>query len=99
MYKTYRKSYFASAGDNKVVAAGKAILHRIIIGADVASGDMEISDHASDGDGNIVMQLTGSTLMTANGGGVEVGALFENGICMDLINQTKVTVIWEPVAQ
>lgn len=90
-------TYFATAGDNKVVCAGKAILHRIIFGADVASGDVEISDHASDGDGNIVMQLTGSTLMTAHGT-VEVNAHFHKGICLDLINQTKVTVVWSPAA-
>lgn len=90
-------AYFATAGDNKIVATGKAILRRIIFGADVASGDVEISDSASDGDGNIVMQLTGSTLMTAHGT-VEVNAVFKNGIALDLINQTKVTVIWDPIA-
>lgn len=91
-------TYHASAGDNKVVATGKAILHRIIIGADVASADMEISDHASDGDGNIVMQITGSTLLTSTGGVIEVNAIFKNGICVDQINQTKVTYVWEPTA-
>lgn len=96
--ETWNITYFATAGDNKVVATGKAILHKIIFGADVASGDVEISDHASDGDGNLKSQLTGSTLMTANGGGVEFDVIFNNGICLDLINQTKVTVLWRPIA-
>ena len=98
MKNAHKITYFATAGDNKIVATGKAILHRIIFGADVAAADVEISDHASDGDGNIKMQLTGATLMTAHGGTVEVGALFEKGITLDLVNQTKVTVIWEPIA-
>jgi len=95
--KTNNITHLAGAGANQVVATGKAILHRIIIGADVGSGDVEVSDSNSDGDGNVKVQLTGSTLMTAHGT-IEVGALFENGITLDLTNQTKVTVIWEPTA-
>jgi len=90
------KTYQAAAGDDVVVASGKAILHRIIIGEDVASAQLEVSDHASDGDGNVVIHLSGSTLMTANGGVIEVGAVFFDGISANLTNQTKVTFIWEP---
>lgn len=97
MIESKNITHLAAAGANQVVATGKAILHRIIIGADVASGDIEVSDSPSDGDGNVVLQVTGSTLMTAHGT-VEVGALFEDGITLDLTNQTKVTVIWEPTA-
>ena len=97
-YKTHRITHVAGAGANNIIATGKAVLHRILIGADVASGDIEVSDHATDGDGNVKIQHTGSTLMTANGGCIEVGALFENGITADLTNQTKVTFIWEPTA-
>lgn len=95
--QTKNVTHLPSAGANQVVASGKAILHRIIIGADVASGDIEVSDSANDGDGNVKLQVTGSTLMTAHGT-IEVGALFKEGITLDLTNQTKVTVIWEPVA-
>lgn len=91
-------TYKASAGDNQVIASGKAILRRIIFGADVASGDVEISDSATDGDGNIKLQLTGSTLMTSNGGGIDVNEVFERGITIDSTNQTKMTFIWDPIA-
>jgi len=90
--------HLASAGANQVVTTKPAILHRLIIGADVASGDVEVSDHISLGNGDVVLQLTGSTLMTANGGGIEVNAHFHKGITLNLTNQTKVTVIWSPVA-
>ena len=90
-------THVAGAGDDQVIATGKAILHRIIIGADVAAGDIEVSDHPSVGDANVKVQVTGSTLMTAHGT-IEVGALFEDGITVDLTNQTKVTFIWEPIA-
>jgi len=90
-------THFATAGADKVVTTKAAILHRIIIGADVASGDVEVSDHPSDGDANVVLQVTGSTLMTSNGV-IEVNAHFHKGITLDLTNQTKVTVIWSPTA-
>lgn len=88
--------YQAAAANNVVVTSKRAILERIIIGADVASSTIEVSDHASDGDGNVKILLTGSTLMTANGGVVEVGALFKNGISADITAQSNVTFIWKP---
>lgn len=98
MFKTHKLTYQAAAAANVVVSTGKCILHRIIIGADVANAVVEVSDSPSDGDGNVVIQLNGSTLMTATGGVVEVGALFKNGIAVDLTNQTQISFVWEPVA-
>lgn len=88
--------YQAAAGNNVVVSSKPAVLHGIIIGADVSSSVIEISDHASDGDGNIKIKLTGATLMTANGGYVKVEAIFNAGICADITNQTDITFIWSP---
>lgn len=90
--------YQAAAAANVVVAKNKAVLHRILIGKDVSTATIEVSDSATDGDGNVKVYAEGSTLMTANGGVIEVGALFENGITADLTNQTNVTFIWDPVA-
>lgn len=97
MYKAYNSKYQAAPAVNVVVATGKAILHRIIIGADVATSTVQVANNAADGQTDIKVLLTGSTLMTANGGGVEVGAIFENGISADITNQTHVTFIWEPL--
>ena len=97
MNGTTNKKYQATAAANVVVATGKAILHRILIGKDVASSVIEVSDHASDGDVNVQIYLEGSTLLTSTGGVVEVGTIFEAGICADLTNQTNVTFIWEPL--
>lgn len=95
--QTKNITHLAAAGADQVVASGRAILHRIIIGADVGSGNIEVSDSATDGDSNVKLEVTGSTLQTAHGT-IEVGAIFNNGITIDLTNQTKVTVIWEPIA-
>lgn len=92
---TYK--YQAAAAADVVVCARKARLLRIIIGKDVANGQVEVSDHASDGDGNVQINLEGSTLMTANGGALEVDAIFNNGICADLTNQTNVTFVFQPL--
>ena len=90
--------YQAAAASNVVVATGKAILHRILIGADITSGDIQVADHPSDATVNVKIKKTGSTLMTANSGVIDVGAVFTNGIVCTLTNQTQVTFIWEPVA-
>lgn len=88
--------YTAAAAANVVVSTGKSILEGLIIGTDVGSAIIEISDSATDGDGNIVIYLAGSTLSTTTGGYLKVGAVFENGITMDLTNQTQVTAVWKP---
>jgi len=88
------KKYLAAAGTNQVVTAQRAFLHRIIIGKDVGSAIIEISDHASDGDGNVVIYLASSTLLADTGGVIEVGAEFNAGICVDLTLQTNVTFVY-----
>lgn len=89
-------AYQAAAAANVVVSATPAILVGIIIGADVGSAVVEVSDHASDGDGNVKIMLTGSTLMTSCKGYVPVGAYFATGIASDMTNQTDVTFIYIP---
>ena len=91
-------NYQAAVAVNVVVTSKPAILERIIIGADVGSAVIEISDSIDDGDGNILIKLTGSTLMTATGGALEVGAVFAKGIIADIVNQTDVTFIWKETA-
>lgn len=91
-------TYLSGAGANQIVTTKKAILHRILVGKDVASAVIECSDSASDGNGNVQVYAAGSTLMTATGGVIEVNAHFHQGIALDLTNQTNVAVVWSPVA-
>lgn len=86
----------ASTGDNQLVWTGKCLLQRIIIGADVANATIEVSDSLTDGDGNMLLDLAGSTLMTSVGGALECNIFFEKGICVDQTNQTKVTYVVVP---
>jgi hypothetical protein len=92
--------YLSGAGANQVVTTEPAILIGIWFGADVASGDVEISDDVADGDINVIAQFTGSTLMTSTGGGVTFGPGIHchKGITIDSTNQTKMTVAYIPVA-
>lgn len=90
--------YHATAGADKIVCKGPAYLMKVIIGKDVASSVVEVSDHISDGDGNVKVYLEGSTLMTSTKGEVEVNAEFINGICADLTNQTNVTFVYKPIS-
>lgn len=87
-------SYKSAAGADQVVKASPGFLYGMIVGADVASATIEISDHASDGDGNVKFFWTGSTLMTSLGGYVPINATMSTGITVDLTNQTNVTFIY-----
>lgn len=89
--------YQAAAAANVVVSAKPAYLLGIIIGANVGSAVVEVSDHASDGDGNVQIYLAGDTLMTFTGGYVPVNAAFNTGICVDMTNQTHCTFIYKPM--
>lgn len=84
--------YTAAAGADKVVTAGPAVLERIIVGTDVGSSVIEVSDSVDDGDGNVKIYLGGSTLQ----GSHDVSAIFRKGITADITNQTHVTFIWRP---
>lgn len=97
MSQDYTLTYQAAAAADVVVTANPAFLHKIIVGADVATSTIEVSDHASDGDGNVKIFLTGSTLMTSLGGEIEVNAVFGKGITADIANQTQVHFVWKPL--
>jgi hypothetical protein len=90
-------TYISTAGADKVISTGPARLKRIIFGADTGSAVIEVSNSATDGDGNIVLKLTGSTLMTSVGS-LEVDAEFNMGICADIANQADTSFVWEPIA-
>jgi hypothetical protein len=90
----YNKTYVAAAAVNSIISAVPCHLHSIIIGADVASSVIEVSDNATDGDGTIVIKLAGSTLMTAVGGTLLVDMKMHTGITCDVVNQTDLTYIW-----
>ncbi len=87
-------TYHAAAGANKVVSTGPAILKRIIVGEDVGSSKIEVSNSPDDGDGNVQVYLEGATLL----GVYEIDAIFNKGICADLTNQTNVSFVWEPIS-
>ena len=89
--------YQATASANVVVSSKPAFLLGIIIGTNVTGAVVEVSDHASDGDGNVQIYLAGDTLSTSCGGYLPVNAAFNTGICADLTNQTHITFIYKPI--
>jgi len=90
--------YQAAAANNVVIATGKALLLGIIIGADVANAVVQVADSASSGSSDVQIKLSGSSLMTATGGYVAVGAVFHKGITANITNQTDVTFVWAPLS-
>ena len=95
MTRTGIKKYLATAGADQVITAQRAFLHRIIIGKDVGSAIIEVSDDIADGDGDVQIYLASSTLLADTGGVVEVGAEFNKGITVDITLQTNVTFVYE----
>ena len=91
-------SYQAAAAANKVISASPAYLIGIIIGKWVDDGIIEVSDHASDGDGNVQVYLdTSNADDTAFPLYIPVNAEFTTGIAVDQTNLTNVTYIYRPV--
>ena len=83
-------TYQATAAANVVIKATQGFLHAIIIGKNVGAGAIvEVSDHATDGDGDVKVYLEAPTVNT-----YIVDAMFTVGICADLTNQTNVTFVW-----
>ena len=79
---------YLGAGANQVISTKPIVLKRITIGKDVASSVIEISDSIDDGDGNIMIQIEGSTLI----GTWDFNVRFLKGCTMDIANQTNITV-------
>jgi len=91
----YDRKYQAAASADVVVKNKPGYLKGIIIGADVGSAVIEISNHASDGDGNIEVYVAGSTLMTTLHGYLPINSYFSTGICVDQTLQTHCTYIYK----
>ena len=85
----FTSTYRATVATDLVVKATQGYLHAIIIGLAVTGGIVEVSDHASDGDGNIQVYLKDPAVGT-----YLVDAMFTVGICADLTLQTNVTFVW-----
>ena len=100
----YSYKYQAAAGANVVVKASAGYLKGIILGGlPIADAIIEVSDHASDGDGNVQIYAIGGdgtdalleqTLTDKYKGYIPVELYFATGICVDITNQTHVTFIY-----
>jgi len=97
--------YAAAAAANVVVNAGPAFLVGIILGGlPIADAIIEVSNHVSDGDGDVQIYLIGGdgtdalleqTLADKHSGYVPVNAYFSKGITADITNQTHTTFIYK----
>ena len=87
--EAYESTYQAAAAANVIVKAEPGLLHAIIVGKDVAGGIIEVSDHATDGDGNVVLYIEDAAV-----GVHQVDMTFDVGIAVDMTTQTNVTFIW-----
>jgi len=92
----YQMSYTATATANVVVKNKPGYLHSIIIGEWVTGGTVEVSDSATDGDGNVKIFLqAGVTDASGFPKTVPVNAEFKVGITADIgASQTKVTFVY-----
>ena len=85
----YSYKYQAAAAVDVVVKPSPGYLHAIVVGADVAGGIIEVSDHATDGDGNVQVYLADPAVGT-----YIVDAYFATGIAADITLQSNVTFIY-----
>ena len=102
--ESFGYKYQAAAAANVVVKASAGYLKGIILGGlPIADAIIEVSDHASDGDGAVKIYSIGGdgtdsfleqTLSDKHSGYIPVEANFATGICADITNQTHVTFIY-----
>lgn len=100
----YNYHYQAAAAANVVVKASPGYLKGIILGGlPIADAIIEVSDHASDGDGNVQIYAAGGdgtdalleqTLVDKHKGYIPVECYFATGITADITNQTHCTFIY-----
>lgn len=82
--------YQAAAAANIIVNAGPARLVKVIVGKDVTGGIIEVSDHLTDGDGNVVLHFEDPNI-----GSYDVDMYFRTGIVVDMTIQTNVTFVYQ----
>lgn len=87
----YSVAYTSGPTTDWIVKAAAGHLHAIQFGAAVGSSIVEISDHASDGDGAVEFYYSGGTLGPAI---YPINATMGTGITLDVTNQTHVTVLF-----
>ncbi|KXB08824.1 hypothetical protein AKJ59_00400 [candidate division MSBL1 archaeon SCGC-AAA385M02] len=92
LHEKFDYKYQAAAATNVVVKDSPGYLKAIIVGDAVTGSVIEVSDHASDGNGNVKIYLAGDTLGPAV---YPVEAQFDTGISCDITNQTHVTFIYK----
>jgi len=91
----YNIAYQAAASANVVVKATPGFLHAIVVGAWIANGTIEVSDHASDGDGNVKIFITeAATNIDGFPKTFIVDANFAVGICVDQTTAIQVSYIY-----
>jgi len=92
----YNLNYQATADTDVVIKAKPGFLHAIIIGEWITGGAIEVSDHATDGDGNVKIFLqAGATDASGFPKTIIVDGKFDVGICADITgSQTKVTFVY-----
>lgn len=96
LHEKFHTTYVATAADNNIIKAKPGYLHSIIIGEWVTGGTVEVSDSATDGNGNVKIFLqAGATDASGFPKTVLVNAQFDIGITADVgASQTKVTFVW-----
>jgi len=77
---------------DQIITGTSAILHRILVGPDIANSEIAISDHETTTAESILWYVSGSTLQ----GFYDIGAYMINGIVVTVTNQQNVTFIFDP---
>jgi len=87
----YSYKYTSGPTTDWIVKGSAGFLHAIQVGAAVSSGVIEVSDHASDGDGAVKLYFAGDTIGPAV---YPLNMTMGTGITLDVTTQTHVTVIY-----
>lgn len=87
----FSAKYTSGPTTDWIIKGSAGFVHSIAVGAANATGTVEISDHATDGDGNIVLTLLDNDVGPKV---YPVNMAMSTGITLDVTNQTHVTVVY-----
>lgn len=90
----YSYKYTSGPTTDWVIKNSAGYLKSIIVGDAIANGGIEVSDHASDGDGAVKVHLLSNASIFIGPKTYDVNVAFSTGITADITTQTNVTMVY-----
>lgn len=83
---------YATDATNRIINTGPVFLERVVVGKNLVSSSIQISDHATDSTANIIFFIEGDTLQD----GYPIGANLDEGLTITTSGDISASIIYSP---